>query len=78
MLRDGQFLPEKPINIGGGYAPRLGRKYSPDPEEYTPEEIFMQRALLGDEPRIRLPDLSVGGWLVTVFFVITLVLWIVR
>lgn len=78
MLRDGQFLPEKPINIGGGYAPQLGRKYSPDPEEFTPEEIFMQKALLGDEPGIRLPNLSVGGWLVTAFVAIHLVCWLAR
>lgn len=76
MLRDGQFLREKPINIGGGYAPKLGREYSPG--EYTPEEIFMQKALLGDEPRIRLPDLSVGGCLVAAFVAIHLLFWIAR
>ena len=72
MLRDGQFLREEPINIGGGWAPEFTR------DDYTPEEIFMQKALLGDEPGLRLPDLSVGWWLVAVFTAIHVVLWALR
>ena len=73
MLRDGQFLREEPINIGGGWCPELGRR-----DDYTPEEIFTQKALLGDKPSIRMPDLSVGWWLVAVFTAIHVVLWALR
>jgi len=59
MLRDGQFLREDPINIGGSWCPEANRR-----REYTPEEVFMQKALLGEEPTFRLPIPSVGFWLV--------------
>jgi hypothetical protein len=45
MLRDGQFIQEKPIKIGAFYA----REYRP--QFCTPEEQFVQAVLLGIEQR---------------------------
>lgn len=70
MLRDGQFLAEKPVAISGGWAPKFGR------DDYTDDELFMQRAILNDKPRLRLPILSVGMWLFAVFFVFHLTVWL--
>ena len=41
MLRDGKFIKEEPPKIGAHYVPRLR------PEEYTPEERFVQSLVLG-------------------------------
>ena len=45
MLRDGKFIKEDPPKIGAHYVPRLR------PEEYTPEERFVQDLVLNYQER---------------------------
>ena len=71
MLRDGQFLQEKPIAIGGGWAPTCVR------DDYTTDEIIMQRALLNARPNFRIP-MSVGGWMCAVVAVSQILIWLAR
>jgi len=55
MLRDGQYLPEKPIKIGAHYA----RQQKHEPNE---TEVFMQSVLLGHrlpKPRTRYDVIAV-------------------
>jgi hypothetical protein len=45
MLRDGKFIKEDPPKIGAYYVPKFR------PEEYTPEERFVQDLMLEYQER---------------------------